>query len=473
MSKQITEQLIDSILNNDQESFVQHFEAALASKVSDALEAKKVEVASTLITPTEQVDEGLIDSFRQGYNAGSSGGVMSGLAGGVNSVKRDVNQRAALAKATFKNDYSRATSKLGAGAIPGAVAGAMDAAGTFIKGEPLGTKPTPTANKQIVAPKPMKEALAMPVGNNMSVAGFNSPKPLQSKTATQAPKIGPVATANKPAATPKAGPVATTSGPKIDVNAKITPKLGTNVGTIPGFNAPTKLEPKQAASSSSFKDEFKRQRDAGAKTFTWNGKSYTTDLAKPKTAAPKPETTSAPKPETPAAPTAATAKTPEEHQDAINKIDVYKGNGKYQSEPMNDNDRKVTAALDKQDADAAARNAASKSDTGPATSRMDYNIKRSQPTTDKTPSAPRYIDVGPKGNTKRVNNPAFKEDEGSSTETSKPENKTGDGVSGAYDREKIYGNKKYGNIVTGAGKRDTVWNKETKSWDDAEQASKK
>lgn len=51
---QITEQMVDSILNGDKESFMQQFQAAMATKVSDALEVKKVEMASTLIAPDKQ-----------------------------------------------------------------------------------------------------------------------------------------------------------------------------------------------------------------------------------------------------------------------------------------------------------------------------------------------------------------------------------------------------------------------------------
>ena len=53
MSKQIVEQLVDSILQN-REGFMDEFKAAIAAKVSDALEIRKVELASTLITPQEE-----------------------------------------------------------------------------------------------------------------------------------------------------------------------------------------------------------------------------------------------------------------------------------------------------------------------------------------------------------------------------------------------------------------------------------
>lgn len=53
MSKQIVEQIVDSILQN-KEGFMDEFKAAMAAKVSDALEIRKVELASTLITPQEE-----------------------------------------------------------------------------------------------------------------------------------------------------------------------------------------------------------------------------------------------------------------------------------------------------------------------------------------------------------------------------------------------------------------------------------
>lgn len=50
--------LVDAIVAGDKESFMQAFNAALANKVSDALELKKVELATNLIaTPEETVDE--------------------------------------------------------------------------------------------------------------------------------------------------------------------------------------------------------------------------------------------------------------------------------------------------------------------------------------------------------------------------------------------------------------------------------
>lgn len=57
MSNQISEELVDSILNGDKESFMQQFNAALAAKVSDALDVRKVELASTLIAPAAEIAE--------------------------------------------------------------------------------------------------------------------------------------------------------------------------------------------------------------------------------------------------------------------------------------------------------------------------------------------------------------------------------------------------------------------------------
>ena len=51
MSKLISENLVDAILSGDAEGVMNSFNAAMAGRVNDALEIKKVEVASTLITP--------------------------------------------------------------------------------------------------------------------------------------------------------------------------------------------------------------------------------------------------------------------------------------------------------------------------------------------------------------------------------------------------------------------------------------
>ena len=56
MSKQIVEQLVESILQN-REGFMDEFKAAIAAKVSDALEVRKVEIASTLIAPQQEPAE--------------------------------------------------------------------------------------------------------------------------------------------------------------------------------------------------------------------------------------------------------------------------------------------------------------------------------------------------------------------------------------------------------------------------------
>ena len=51
--------MVNAILGKDKESFMSAFNATLATKVSDALEVKKVELASTLLTPpeTEETNE--------------------------------------------------------------------------------------------------------------------------------------------------------------------------------------------------------------------------------------------------------------------------------------------------------------------------------------------------------------------------------------------------------------------------------
>lgn len=52
-----TESLISSILSKNEDSAVEAFNAAIASKIADALEVKKVEVASNFISaPAEQTE---------------------------------------------------------------------------------------------------------------------------------------------------------------------------------------------------------------------------------------------------------------------------------------------------------------------------------------------------------------------------------------------------------------------------------
>lgn len=66
MSKLISEEIVEAVTLGDKEGFMSAFHSALAAKVSDALEIKKVEIASTLIAPAssevveeevEQIDE--------------------------------------------------------------------------------------------------------------------------------------------------------------------------------------------------------------------------------------------------------------------------------------------------------------------------------------------------------------------------------------------------------------------------------
>jgi hypothetical protein len=57
MEKPLSEEIVDSILDGNKESFMAAFQAAIAAKVTDALEVKKVEIASTLITPEVAVEE--------------------------------------------------------------------------------------------------------------------------------------------------------------------------------------------------------------------------------------------------------------------------------------------------------------------------------------------------------------------------------------------------------------------------------
>lgn len=46
--------IVNSVVAGDKEAFMNAFNAAIANKVSDALEVKKVEIASSLITSPEE-----------------------------------------------------------------------------------------------------------------------------------------------------------------------------------------------------------------------------------------------------------------------------------------------------------------------------------------------------------------------------------------------------------------------------------
>lgn len=54
--------IVDAAIANDKEAFMQAFSAAINTKVLDALELKKVEVASTLITPPEEVSTNEVET---------------------------------------------------------------------------------------------------------------------------------------------------------------------------------------------------------------------------------------------------------------------------------------------------------------------------------------------------------------------------------------------------------------------------
>lgn len=47
--------IVDTVVANDKEAFMRAFNDALASKIENALDVKKVEVASSLITTQQEV----------------------------------------------------------------------------------------------------------------------------------------------------------------------------------------------------------------------------------------------------------------------------------------------------------------------------------------------------------------------------------------------------------------------------------
>ena len=53
MESTVIQSMVDSIINNQQSDAVEKFNEIIASKVSDALEAKKQEVATSIVTEKE------------------------------------------------------------------------------------------------------------------------------------------------------------------------------------------------------------------------------------------------------------------------------------------------------------------------------------------------------------------------------------------------------------------------------------
>lgn len=51
---EVSRQIVDAILQGDQEQFNSAFENAIATKVSDALEVKKIEIASNFLNTSEE-----------------------------------------------------------------------------------------------------------------------------------------------------------------------------------------------------------------------------------------------------------------------------------------------------------------------------------------------------------------------------------------------------------------------------------
>ena len=51
-----TVEIVNAAVAGDKETFMSAFNSAIANKVTDALELKKVELASTLITPQETTE---------------------------------------------------------------------------------------------------------------------------------------------------------------------------------------------------------------------------------------------------------------------------------------------------------------------------------------------------------------------------------------------------------------------------------
>ena len=87
MSKLIAEEIVEAITLGDKEGFMSAFHSALAAKVSDALEIKKVEIASTLIAPasSEVVEEEVEQIYEAKYADDPAHKIASGLASKMNA----------------------------------------------------------------------------------------------------------------------------------------------------------------------------------------------------------------------------------------------------------------------------------------------------------------------------------------------------------------------------------------------------
>lgn len=69
--------IVDAALAQDKEAFMQAFNAAITNKVSDALELKKVEIASTLITTPEEVATNEVETTTTEVDGTESNGSVS------------------------------------------------------------------------------------------------------------------------------------------------------------------------------------------------------------------------------------------------------------------------------------------------------------------------------------------------------------------------------------------------------------
>ena len=57
MESTVIQNMIDNIINNKQADALQDFNTAMADKISDALDVRKVEIASAIGKPTVDVEE--------------------------------------------------------------------------------------------------------------------------------------------------------------------------------------------------------------------------------------------------------------------------------------------------------------------------------------------------------------------------------------------------------------------------------
>lgn len=114
MNKNVNEQIVDAVLMNDKEGFMSAFRAAMAVRVEDALEIKKVEVASTMLGAAEvDQEDTLEEEVEQVDEANMRFDPETAATPTSRDVKNFQNRSTNRRAATQTNKYIRRMTKLG------------------------------------------------------------------------------------------------------------------------------------------------------------------------------------------------------------------------------------------------------------------------------------------------------------------------------------------------------------------------